>query len=521
MNAIVIELTVLSGVKVISTALTTIVTLVMLICGILISHILIRRVTSPLYNLKRVMVASSESDDMAMVEEVKDKELNQLIKAYNVLAVKTNKQNEKIMDLAYRDELTGLANRVKFDTGMKETLKDCGPLAFICIDIDNFKYVNDAYGHLTGDRLLVLLAERVRNYFRDGVVVARISGDEFGIGLKEYGTIEELKKTVEGLMEIIREPYELNLVEFQVVASVGVARYPEDGTSFSTLMAHGDMAMHRAKDLGKNCYTLYNEDIHRTFMNEVSVKTKLKKAITKKEIYPVFQPLVDVKQSGRIKGFEALARWEDPDIGPIYPDVFIPIAEKNQSIIALGAHILERALAFSRELYEAHGEYFEMSVNVSVIQLKYDGFIEMVEDQLRHFGIPAQYLNLEITESVALESSEILMKKLSYLRGNGVRISLDDFGTGYSSLGYLTDLSLSHIKIDRALVLKAKESDEVFQLMKGIVRFAHTMGYKVVAEGIEDKAMEKMVIDMNADYGQGYMYARPMSEEDIHILLSI
>lgn len=496
----------------------TLISTVILLFGISVALLIARRVTKPLVALKDVMIASKVSGDMKPVEEGDNDEINTLIKAYNNLASHINDQQTLITSLAYSDELTGLANRHQFDLMMKEAVNSSHQVAMFYVDLDNFKYINDSYGHQIGDEVLKHISEALTICCGQEAIMARLSGDEFGIGLVRYGSDEDLTDYAKQMLKTIRQPIELHHIAFNVTASIGISRYPEDALNYAELMANADIAMYSAKDQAKDRFALFSERIHKDFMNVMSVETRLTQAIADGEIYPMFQPLVDVK-NGRIVGFEALARWTDVDLGPIYPDVFIPIAERNRTIVELGRHILEASVRFASDLHRRYEEYFEMNVNVSVIQLKEDLFVEDVLAILDRYNYPAKFLNLEITESVTLESSDKIRLKLARLRQAEIAISLDDFGTGYSSLGHLTDLYLSHIKIDRGLIVKAKASKEVFQLLKGIVNFAHTMGYLVIAEGIEEKEMEDMVLAMEADFGQGYMYARPMLEEDIYILL--
>lgn len=508
----------INGVKSQGQRILTIVSTAILLVGILAALLIARRVTNPLVALKDVMIAAKISGDMKEVEEGNDDEVNTLIKAYNNLAKHINAQQTLITSLAYSDELTGLANRHQFDEQMKEAIISSDQVAMFYMDLDDFKYINDSYGHQVGDQILKRLSEALRVCCGDGALMARLSGDEFGVGIVNYGKDEDLSNYAKKMLQTIRKPIQLHQITFNVTASLGISRYPGDALNYAELMANADIAMYSAKDQAKDRFAIFNESIHQDFLNVMGVETRLNQAINDGKIYPVFQPLVEMK-SNRIIGFEALARWTDNDLGPIYPDVFIPIAERNQSIVQLGRHILDESIKFGQEMYERYEEYFEINVNVSVIQLKEERFVDDVLEILTRYNYPPRFLNLEITESVTLESSDQIGAKLGRLRQAAIAISLDDFGTGYSSLGHLTDLYLTHIKIDRGLILKAKESEEVFQLMKGIVNFAHTMGYLVIAEGIEEKEMETMVVEMKADFGQGYMYARPMLKEDILILL--
>ncbi len=493
------------------------VTLLLTLIALVTSHFIIRKFTMPISKLKDALVESSLQTRMVGLNEVTNDEINVLIKEYNNLAEHINNQNKRIYTLAYEDELTGLVNRYKFREECLTRIQNKQSTTLFHLDIDNFKYVNDTYGHEIGDKVLKHIADRLLSFKASSEAIARISGDEFVLTIN--GCDDECCRRISSqLISSLSRPYFINQLSLQLTVSIGIASYPRDANNYDDLLANAEIALYKAKESGKDCFVNFEQVLYKEFLNDIDIETRLIKAIAMKEINPAFQPLVEI-ETKRIVGFEALARWTDRERGPIYPDVFIPIAERNMSIIPLGWHILDQALKFGKELYDTRGTYYEVGVNVSVIQLTDDRFVDGVFAMLEKYDYPAKYLNLEITESTTLESNEDSMMKLAYLRKKDVNISLDDFGTGYSSLGHLTDLSLSHIKIDRLLVIKAKQSDEVFTLMEGIVGFAHKIGTVVVAEGIEDMDMEEMVYAMNADFGQGYLYGKPMTRADFMYFL--
>lgn len=492
--------------------------LLVLVVGIIVSHFITKKFTQPLSNLKDAIVQSSDQEEMIYLNEVTNDEINVLIKEYNHLANHINDQNQKIFSLAYEDELTGLMNRYRFRETISERLDQELQTSLFYIDLDNFKYINDTYGHSVGDQVLQRVADRLQSFVVSTEAIARISGDEFGLSIETCDG-EYCDRIGTQLINSLSRPYFVGHLSLHVTISIGIATYPNNADNYDDLLANAEIALYKAKELGKDGYVYFDKTLYKRFLQEIEVETSLLQAIAKDQIFPNFQPLIDLRTK-EIIGFEALARWIDQERGPIYPDIFIPIAERNLSIIPLGWHILEKALSFGRQLYKETNKYYEVNVNVSVIQLMEDKFVDGVLAMLQKHDYPAKYLNLEITESVTLESNEESMLKLAYLRKKDINISLDDFGTGYSSLGHLTDLSLSHIKIDRQLILKAKQSAEVFTLMEGIVGFAHKIGNSVVAEGIEDIDMEEMVLAMNADFGQGYWYGKPMSDQDFINVLS-
>lgn len=494
--------------------LMTLVATIILVVGIIISNIITRRVAMPLLKLTEIMTESTSSHDMILYEGSTNDEINSIIKQYNALATHINEQNDVISHLAYVDELTGMPNRTRFGQLVKEAMVKGEYGTLFYLDIDNFKYINDTYGHDTGDLVLKHVARSIEDNFRKATIISRLGGDEFAIYLSDYDNEMALDVMAHKIITLVKNPLYIEQLEFNLTASLGISRYPQDGEAYDTILANADIAMYEAKSESKDGYAYFNPEMKSRFVKQIKIETRLQWAIEHREIFVVYQPLINLSQKG-IYGFEALARWTDEELGPIFPDVFIPIAERTLLINNLGRYIMEQAVAFAKELYFKYNRYYEINVNVSVVQLHMETFVEEVLAILDNYYYPPEYLNLEITESVTLESDEHIMMKLAYLRKKGIKISLDDFGTGYSSLNHLTDMSLTHIKIDRQLMLKARQSREIFQLMKGIVEFAHTMEYQVVAEGIEDQAMEDMITNLHADFGQGYLYAKPLLMRDV------
>lgn len=492
----------------------TVVITIVLIGAIVISQGIMRRVMRPLTALKEVMIRSKSKGEVILIDEQNNDEINTVIRAYNALAYDINAQNEEIKRMAYSDDLTGLPNRASFIKQTTEWIENHDKVAMFYLDLDNFKYVNDTYGHAYGDIVLKMLAKALTEFCDENSFVARLSGDEFGILVSDYESDRGLETIAHNMLHLIRRPMYLESLEFSLTGSIGVSRYPDDSADYETLMSNADIAMYEAKNKTKDNYLIFNNEVRHDFIKQIYLETRLIQSIDKGELSVVYQPIIDLK-SKKISGFEVLSRWVDSELGSIYPDVFIPIAERNHFINQIGRFALEQSVGLGKRLFEEHGSYYEINVNVSVVQLHVDGFVDEVLEILDINKYPTRFLNLEITESITLESDEHIMMKLAYLRKKGVQISLDDFGTGYSSLNHLTDLSLTHIKLDRQLILKAGQSQEIFQLMKGIVEFAHTMYFKVVAEGIEDAEMENMVSQMHADFAQGYMYDKPLYEEQL------
>jgi diguanylate cyclase (GGDEF)-like protein len=514
--------------------LTYIALLVTLLIGGLFSYFFAKRITKPIEALTKTMVKSVDSEKLLLFKEHTNDEIDTLIDGYNHLVNNFNDKSEalqriseelkssesklqvqydKISELAYYDYLTGLPNRLIFEQEVKKLIRQDEAFALFYVDLDNFKYINDTYGHNYGDFVLKIVSERFKSCCEKKQFSSRLSGDEFGIAMT-IKDIQQVKDAALEMLEMIQKPIQYEHLEFSVTSSIGICIYPDDGRTFEDLLSNADIAMYEAKGKSKNQYTIFNQQLRNELIDRVKIETQLKSALDNNEIYVTYQPLIDF-QSRTVKGFEALLRWNSKVLGPVYPDVFIPIAEHNLYINDLGYYVLEESIRFGRKIFEETGHFYEMNVNVSLIQLHIEHFVDDVLMLLEKYDYPAIYLNLEITESVALESDEKIHTKLKALRASGIKLSLDDFGTGYSSLHHLINIRLTHLKIDRLIILQAVKEEEVYRLVHGIVDFAHAIGLKVVAEGIEDHHMEDLMDKMSIDYAQGYLYSKPIIEQQV------
>ncbi len=515
--------------------LSSFVLFVSLFIALLITYYVTRKLTKPLEALKDTMNESVTSGQIILYEGTTNDEINALIEGYNNMATHVNEQNTKInvvtreliesdrklhdqyirtAELAYSDYLTGLPNRVKFEQVTNQKIEERERFALFYLDLDNFKVINDTYGHSQGDKVLEVMSKRFDDCCSGRYFVARLGGDEFGILVPIKVARSEIKEKAKTLLNVINKPIKFENMEFEVTGSIGISIFPDDAETFEGILANSDIAMFEAKKLSKNQFVIFNSQQKEELIKKVNLESKLLQSVEKGEIYVYYQPLINYKTK-QIEGFESLARWIDDEVGMIYPDIFIPIAEHNLYINTLGAYVLDESLKFGKKLKEDNGKFYEMNVNVSAVQLHLENFVDDVVNALKKYDYPPGFLNLEITESVAIESDKSITKKLAKLHKLGVKISLDDFGTGYSSLNHLLSMSLTHLKIDRSLIVEAVKNDDVYRMIKGIVDFAHTIHLKVVAEGIEDAFMEQMMGHMTVDVCQGYLYTRPVNEADI------
>lgn len=515
--------------------LSSFILFISLFVALFITYTVTRKLTKPLEELKDTMNESILSGHIIPYEGNTNDEINSLIEGYNNMAKYVNEQNTKInvvtreliesdrklhdqflrtAELAYTDYLTSLPNRVKFEEVANQMIEERERFALFYLDLDNFKVINDTYGHSQGDKVLEAISKRFDDCCSERYFVARLSGDEFGILVPIKVAKSEIKEKAKTLLGVINKPIKYEKIVFGVTGSIGISVFPDDAETFETLLSNADIAMFEAKEQSKNQFVIYNDQLKDEMIEKFNLENKLIKAVENNNIHVYYQPLVNYKTK-KVDGFESLARWIDPDIGMIYPDVFIPLAEHNLYINTIGAFVLEESLRFGNMMKDKYGDYYEMNVNVSAVQLHLENFVEDVVNALKKYNYPPGFLNLEITESIGIESNQLIISKLASLHKLGVKISLDDFGTGYSSLNHLLSLSLTHLKIDRSLIVEAVKSDDVYRLIKGIVDFAHTIHLKVVAEGIEDAFMEQMMGHMTVDICQGYLYSRPVNEEDI------
>jgi diguanylate cyclase (GGDEF)-like protein len=423
---------------------------------------------------------------------------------------------EQINRLAQYDELTGLANRRFFHQTLERELAEGGVtnLAVVFLDLDRFSAINDTLGHEAGDRILQAMAGRLDAWqkLNRSVLISRYGGDEFTILLKNR-TENELRKALGEIQGLLREPFTVDQEEFRLSGSLGVAVYPRDGRSREELIKHADMAMYRAKHNGNSLIFFFHEhlqELHR----EIRIERALHQALDEESFQVFYQPKVDVNTE-RIIGVEALLRWAHDGLGPISPAEFIPIAERSQLIVPIGAWILKQAVEQNARWHRAGHHALTVSVNVSPTQLKQRHFVSMVRDLLQESGLPPQYLELEITEGVAMENEKEVLRKLQALQTLGVRISLDDFGSGYSSLKYLKSFGMNTLKIDREFIRDYSRESEAKSLIPGIIAIGHALGMLIVCEGVETREQLDYLKSQGCDAVQGYVFYRPALPEEI------
>ncbi len=425
---------------------------------------------------------------------------------------KRKNHEHRIMEMAYIDTLTQLFNRTYIAEKLQELVEVWGKGTFVFIDLDRFKHINDTYGHAAGDQVLIKLSERLK--YKEARFLARFSGDEFLLVLEHFEHESDFKSFINEILLTIGKPIYYEDMMFRTTASIGVSTFPRDSMQVEELTRCCDIAMYQAKKLNGNTFYVYDKVVESEAIKEIRLESNLKYAIENNELYLRFQPIIDIRKQ-RISGFEALLRWRNPLLGEVYPDIFIPIAERTGLINEIGLYVLKEACLTMKKVNVENETPFHIAVNISVIQLLEERFVQSVLAVIEATGFKRELIEFEITESVMLESNEEILAKLYYLKSKGIKLSLDDFGTGYSSINNLLKLPLSYLKIDKQVVRDSVENDPVFTLMESVVSFAHRMNISVIAEGIENQAYLNKVIALKSDYVQGYFYEKPLLYEEI------
>jgi len=424
--------------------------------------------------------------------------------------------------LAYHDSLTGLANRAALHEQLQAVLAECSDQnergALLFIDVDNFKVVNDILGHSYGDGLLIEIAKQLRNLCGTSQFIARMGGDEFVVLFKQLHTQQEVRDYIKTLNHFFRTPVIVEEKKMHVTLSIGITFFPSDGVTADILLQNADLAMYEAKSKGKNQYAFFDEGLAEIVQKQAHMERNLREALSQGELELWYQPQVCLS-SHSISGFEALIRWHSKEYGWVMPLDFISFAEKSGFIIPMGQYVLRQACSFIKKLHdEGYGD-LTVTVNISVVQLLENDFVESVQTILVETGVDVRCIGFEITESILMESLDLNVQKLETLKKLGITIYLDDFGTGYSSLKYLQNLPIDVVKIDKSFVDYLKSDQVSKTLTEVIIELAHLLGIKTVAEGVETKEQLEVLRRYHCEAVQGYFFSRPVPEERVRELL--
>ncbi len=425
-------------------------------------------------------------------------------------------QRELLEFQANHDALTGLPNRILFMDRLKQSISMAKRynqhLAILFIDLDNFKEINDSLGHHIGDKVLVEVSQRMTSNMRNSDTLSRLGGDEFCIILNDIKHTNDITKIITSGMNIFKKPFVIGNNTLHVAMSIGVSIYPNDGLLASELLKNADAAMYKSKQNGRNTYSFYDEEMTTRAFEKVYLETELRKAFKEDDLEVYYQPQVDATEN-KIVGMEALVRWNHPEMGFVFPDKFIPIAEMNGMIVELDRIVMKKAMQQLKE-WKAQGLHpGKLSLNLTIKQIEESDFIEFLKLMLEQYQIMPQELEFEVTETQIMSNPTNSIKILEEIHSLGISIAIDDFGTGYSSLAYLKRLPISKLKIDKSFVDNLPKDLEDSAIAKTIIDLCKSLKIDVIAEGVETEEQKNFLVKNSCNLVQGYFYARPLSSQ--------
>lgn len=494
-------------------------------------------ITEPLLKLANVMRRVSQNRDLTVRADPSNQdEIGELARAFNHMIEELSQREvslqkelserrrieEKLSEIAHFDPITNLPNRHSFENQIERVLLnhkyDHNKFALMYIDLDNFKYVNDTFGHHLGDLLLARIGERMRKSLRQSDFVARLGGDEFVIIMSDFTDNSIINDVAGKILATLQAPFALEGREVFIGASIGISICPTNGNDSETLKRQADSAMYIAKNLGKNNFQFYQDEMSRTQKNRINIEAALRRSLERNEIVVYYQPILEI-HSERIVGFEALVRWIRQDGAVVRPDEFIPLAEEIGLIIDIGKFVLDTSAAQTAAWVERFGLSF-VAVNFSSKQFtKSNSLADDIFDALKNSRLQPVNFEMEITESVLMDNSIDSMNLLNKLIEQGMGIAIDDFGTGYSSLSYITSFPITKIKIDKSFVAKLPDDKNAMAVVTAIIGLAKSLNLKVVAEGIETREQLECLARLGCQYGQGYLFSKPVPADEATKLL--
>jgi diguanylate cyclase (GGDEF)-like protein/PAS domain S-box-containing protein len=422
---------------------------------------------------------------------------------------------------AHHDALTGLPNRILFNDrlehGIERAKRQKSMLALLFVDLDHFKKINDSLGHHIGDKVLKVVAERLRMEVHQEDTLSRLGGDEFTIILEDIDKIQKVQKLAQKIEEVIAKPMRIEGHTLYISGSIGISIYPQDDIKPQNLLKYADAAMYRAKDEGRNNYQFYSKEMTTLAFQRLVMESNMRQALERDEFRIYYQPQFDARD-GVIVGLEALIRWEHPTLGLLLPEKFIPLAEESDLIVEIDRWVMQTAMEHFSQWYGKGYIPGNLGLNLSMRQLGSSDFMEILEQSMHKTGFKSVWLELEVTESQVMQKPEESIEKLKALNDMGIKIAIDDFGTGYSSLAYLKRLPVSRLKIDRSFIRDIPENKEDVAIVKAIIALAKSLGIGIIAEGVESEVQSSFLMKNHCYMMQGYYYGRPVISEKIEEL---
>ncbi|AZC33055.1 EAL domain-containing protein [Pseudomonas chlororaphis] len=447
---------------------------------------------------------------------------NQLLASIERNTHLRHEAENSLLRMAQYDFLTGLPNRQQLQQQLDKILIDAGRLqrrvAVLCVGLDDFKGINEQFSYQTGDQLLLALADRLRAHSGRLGALARLGGDQFALVQADIEQPYEAAELAQSILDDLEAPFALDHQEIRLRATIGITLFPEDGDSTEKLLQKAEQTMTLAKSRSRNRYQFYIASVDSEMRRRRELEKDLREALNREQFHLVYQPQISYRDH-RVVGVEALLRWQHPEHGFVPPDLFIPLAEQNGTIIAIGEWVLDQACRQLREWHDLGFSDLRMAVNLSTVQLHHAELPRVVNNLLQIYRLPPRSLELEVTETGLMEDISTAAQHLLSLRRSGALIAIDDFGTGYSSLSYLKSLPLDKIKIDKSFVQDLLDDDDDATIVRAIIQLGKSLGMQVIAEGVETAEQEAYIISEGCHEGQGYHYSKPLPARELSAYL--
>ncbi len=447
---------------------------------------------------------------------------NQLLESIERNTHLRHEAESSLLRMAQYDFLTGLPNRQKLQEQLDKILIDAGRrqrrVAVLCVGLDDFKSVNEQFTYQAGDKLLLALADRLRAHSGRLGALARLGGDQFALVQADIDQPYEAAELAQSILDDLEAEFALDQAGIRLRATIGITLFPEDGDSTEKLLQKAEQTMTLAKTRSRNRYQFYIASVDSEMRRRRELEKDLREALSRDQFHLVYQPQISYRDH-RVVGVEALIRWQHPEHGLVPPDLFIPLAEQNGTIIAIGQWVLDQACRQLREWHDQGFSGLRMAVNLSTVQLHHSELPRVVDNLMQVYRLPARSLELEVTETGLMEDISTAAQHLLSLRRSGALIAIDDFGTGYSSLSYLKSLPLDKIKIDKSFVQDLQDDDDDATIVRAIIQLGKSLGMQVIAEGVETAEQEAYIISEGCHEGQGYHYSKPLQARELAAFL--